>query len=319
MDSVGALIITVGVGCLVGGYLYARSRSQPANKTMEQSKNARVTVSEVWIYPIKSCGGISLPAEKLGPFSFVRDRRWMVVREDTKRFLTQRQMPKMSLITPTWDSQNDCAIYSAPGMTRKLTIPFKGIQPDGPRYDVGIWDDTCPAIDEGDDAASWFSEYLGLSVRLVRTPDDMQRKTGEKYRAPESDNVAGYADGFPFLLISEASLKELNNMIGETEYPIIMRRFRPNIVVKGTAPFEEDNWKAIQIGSVTLHNVKPCGRCKLTTVVPDKGEFGGPEPLQTIQKQLGGNFGQNLSHSTGSVGKSISVGQEVTILETKNL
>jgi hypothetical protein len=104
--------------------------------------------AEIWIYPIKSCGGISLPAEKLGPFSFRRDRRWMIVRDDTKRFLTQRQYPKMSLITPTWDSKNDCAIYSAPGMGRKLTIPFKGIQPNGPRYDVGIWDDTCPAIDE---------------------------------------------------------------------------------------------------------------------------------------------------------------------------
>lgn len=147
-------------------------------------------------------------------------------------------------------------------------------------------------MDQGDEAAAWFSDWLGASVRLVHFADGYMRKLDPRY-AVNADDHTGFADGYPILIISAESLRELNSRL---ERPLPMNRFRPNLVVKGCRPFEEDVWKQIRIGGVELAIVKPCPRCVVTTI--DQETLAeGKEPLRTLHKfrqQAGGAmFGQN--------------------------
>jgi uncharacterized protein YcbX len=215
------------------------------------------------------------------------DRRMMVTTPEGK-FLTQREYPRLALVTPTL--KNGSLELSTPEFD-SLHI---NIQTTGTSHPVDIWKSKgVQAIDQGEEAAQWFSDWLGTEVRLVHVADGYKRLVNEKWAVNEDDHT-GFADGYPILLASEEGLQDLNSRL---EHPVPMNRFRPNIVVRGCEPFAEDGWNRIQIGDVKLAVVKPCARCEVTTI--DKVTLErSKEPLKTLGKyrkqELGAIFGQNV-------------------------
>jgi uncharacterized protein YcbX len=214
--------------------------------------------------------------------------------DEAGRFRTQRELPRMALIVPRLDGAR--LTVEAPGMPA-LALALRS---EGERRAVTIWDDACEAIDQGDEAAEWLGDFLAAPARLVRIADDFVRHVDRTYAGP--DDQVGFADGFPFLLASEASLADLN---ARMERPLEMIRFRPNIVVDGVAPFEEDGWTRIRIGGIGFGVVKPCARCPITTVDQLTAERA-QEPLRTLAtyrhvRGKGVMFGQNLIHDRAGV------------------
>lgn len=264
-------------------------------------------VSALHIYPIKSCGGTALDAAAIQARGFANDRRWLVVDADG-RFLTQREIARMALIRP--DLDDHCLRLRAPG-----TADFElAVDQSGRRVEVTIWKDSgVGAVDQGDAAAGWLSDFLGRDVRLVRFADDYTRQVDQKYAPRETDQV-GFADAYPFLIISEESLADLNSRLDE---PLPMNRFRPNIVVRGAdEPYAEDGWKAIRIGGIVFDVVKACARCAITTT--DQATAArGKEPLRTLATYRQGPkgaplFGQNAVHRSAG---TIRVGDPVEVVE----
>ncbi len=226
-------------------------------------------VSELAIYPVKSLAGIALQSASVERFGLANDRRWMVVDADG-RFLTQRQHARMCLIQPVL--QGDELRLRAEGMP-DLTV----LHPAGRnKRRVTVWDDQCNALDCGDEAAAWLSRFLTIDCRLVYFPADEVRAVDPRYARP-GDRTA-FSDGFPLLLISQASLDDLNSRL---DIPIVMARFRPNLVVQGCAAFAEDDWQEMRIGDLRFRIVKPCSRCTIPGIDPATGERG-PEPLRTL-------------------------------------
>lgn len=254
------------------------------------------------IYPIKSARGISLDASEVDGFGLRYDRRWMVVDENGV-FLSQRNHPRMALLEPT--IADGLLTIEAPVMPPLKTSlnPAAAVSTT-----VTVWDDVCSATWLGERAAEWFTEFLGTTCRLVHMPDDAVRPANPAF-APAVARVS-FADGFPFLLISEESLADLNQRLSK---PLPMNRFRPNLVVAGGEPYAEDGWGRIEIGGIRLQVVKPCDRCLVTTTDQATGERG-KEPLSTLAtyRKVGGQvmFGQNVVHeNTGHlrVGDSVII------------
>jgi uncharacterized protein YcbX len=212
----------------------------------------------------------------------------MMVVTPEGEFLTQREYPRLALVSPTLE--NGTLKLSAPNYESIQA----GIQTSGTPWLVNVWKSKgVHAIDLGDEAAAWFSEWLGTSVRLVHIADGFKRIVNEQYAAHDDDHI-GFADGYPILLTSEEGLQDLNSRL---ESPVPMNRFRPNIVVKGCEPFAEDTWNRIRIANVELAVVKPCARCEVTTIDKETLERS-KEPLKTLGKyrkqKLGAIFGQNV-------------------------
>lgn len=276
----------------------------------------RVKVSEIWIYPIKSCKGIRCTQAVVSKRGFCYDRLFMLVDMNNK-FTSQRTFPRMSLIELEMYTKKGYMIAKAPGQS-----PCK-INLEEPRISetlvVDVWGDSCEASEVDEDTSKWFSAFLGSRVRLVRMTDVFVRKTDPKY-APNGQT--GFSDGFPFLLVSNESLVDLNRKLDK---PITMANFRPNIVVEGGRSFEEDSWKCIIINKLKLNVVKPCSRCQIPTIDPNTGE---KDPEGRVSKALkefrtgkqiglsnpkwGGDlfFGQNLDHEAYE-GILLSVGDSV--------
>lgn len=263
-----------------------------------------INVSTLTYYPIKACRGFDVPASKIECMGLEHDRRMMVVTPDGE-FLTQREYPRLALVTPTL--KNEAVTLSAPNFE---SIQFT-VQSSGTPSPVNIWSSNgVDAIDQGDEAAAWFSDWLGSSVRLVHIADGFKRRLNPNY-AVTSDDHTGFADGYPILIISEESLQDLNSRLDSA---LPMNRFRPNLVVKGCAPFEEDTWKRIRIGDVEMALVKPCPRCVVTTI--DKETLAkNKEPLKTLNDyrnhELGAIFGMNTIPL--NKGK-IEIGMEMEII-----
>ena len=277
-----------------------------------------VFVAQLFHYPIKSCRGVSLAQSYLDAQGLCYDRRWMVVRAESGAFVTQRDFPRMAQIeariTPNETGTGETLMVHAPLMPL-LQIPIT--TREKLKRTVSVWRFTGEAIDEGDDAARYFSDVLGTPCRLVQTPPDFSRRVSpEQGRASDrtSDRV-GFADGYPLLVTSSASLVDLNRRLVAQNKPLIsMERFRPNLVLvsdyeeNALVPWEEDNWKSLRIGAnngdereVAFRVATPCARCSVTTVDPYTGEPSGPEPLQTLQtfrREANGKvmFGMNLIH-----------------------
>jgi uncharacterized protein YcbX len=215
------------------------------------------------------------------------DRRMMVVTPKGE-FLTQRKYPRLALVTPTL--RNGVLELSAPNYD-SIQI---GIQNSGTPWRVSVWKSKgVHAIDQGEEAAIWFSDWLGTSVRLVHIAEGYKRLVNEEY-AVNADDHTGFSDGYPILLTSEEGLQDLNSRLAA---PLPMNRFRPNIVVRGGGPFVEDTWNRIRIGDVELVVVKPCARCEVTTIDKETLERS-KEPLKTLatfrKHKLGVIFGQNV-------------------------
>jgi uncharacterized protein YcbX len=258
-----------------------------------------VILSSLHVYPIKGCRGLA-PAEwDVDEFGLRHDRRWMIV-SLTGEYVTQREEPRLALICPALE--HDKLVLRAPGMP-DLALPLVPAARD--RVEVEVSDELTEAVPLGHEAAHWLGRFLGALVRLVWMPDDVVRPTDPTYA---TGYRVSFADGFAFLLVSEASLADLN---GRLAMPLPMNRFRPNLVVRGTEPFAEDGWRTLRVGALELDVVKPCGRCVVTTTDQDTGERG-KEPLRTLAsfRQQDGKvmFGQNLVHrGTGRLATGMAV------------
>lgn len=236
-------------------------------------------VSAVYIYPVKSCRGSLMQAAEVTPFGFRHDREFLVVDADGV-FLTQRTTPALALIEV--ELTGDGLRLRAPDLS-PLQLPW---QPGGSARlsTVKIWRDTVEARDAGDEAAVWFSEYLGRTCRVVKMGNGFRRevpeaKIPEIHRAALREPLVSFADAYPYLIASETSLHDLNSRL---DRPIPMDRFRPNIVIRGCdRPYVEDLWQAIRIGAITFRHGGPCVRCVVTTTDQRTLERG-PEPLRTL-------------------------------------
>ncbi|MBZ5587590.1 MAG: MOSC domain-containing protein [Acidobacteriia bacterium] len=263
-----------------------------------------ITLSGLSVYPVKSARGIAVEGATVGPRGLDGDRCWMVV-DEGRVFLSQRSHPRLALVSVTVQGKRLQLV--APGMPPMTVDPPPS---DVAAAQVQVWDDVCDAVPAGHEAARWFSSLLGCACELVRMADGSQRRVARRGDAPEAE--VGFADGFPFLLISEASLEDLNRRLARR---VPMDRFRPNLVVTGCEPYAEDCWSRIRIGQVVFHVVKPCSRCSTTTVDQATGERGR-EPLATLAtyRRVGDKvmFGQNLMHE--GVG-TLHRGDEVTVLD----
>lgn len=245
-------------------------------------------LSEIWIYPIKSITGIQLQEANVLQRGFEFDRRWMIV-DASNTFLSQRTYPELALLDLII-TDTTLQISKRPNPEDKIeTSLFPTLLQE---IEVTIWNDKVNAWTVDPAADAWLSEFLDQSVKLVYMGDQAQRQIDLRY-SEEGENVS-FADGYPYLLISEASLADLNDRLKE---PVSMRRFRPNLIVAGASAFEEDTWNKIQIGDLTFRVVKPCARCVLITVDPQTAEKGA-EPLKTLSSYRFENnkvlFGQNL-------------------------
>jgi uncharacterized protein YcbX len=262
-------------------------------------------LQDIYIYPIKSLGGISLEQAKVQPTGLQYDRRWMLT-DEKGNFLSQRTFAEMAIlqvsITP-----DGLSVCHKKGALQPLTIPFA--MHTGREVSVTIWDDVCTALEVSVEANTWFSEALGMAARLMYMPDTTRRLVDNRY-APYNE-IVSFADAYPLLLIGESSLDDLNKRL---ETPILMNRFRPNLVLSGGQPFAEDSLKEFKIGEVAFAAVKPCARCVLITLNQEAG-VKGQEPLKTLatyrtyqNKVL---FGQNLLQR--NIG-TIKTGDNVEVL-----
>lgn len=213
-----------------------------------------IKLSQLNIYPVKSCAQITLNSASTSPFGLQYDRRWMLI-DNSGFMLTQRKHPRMCLIR--CELQQGKLSLNAPGM------PSINIQAGTQQLSATVWDDTCQAFDCGDTTANWLSDFLQTPARLVYFAEDEIRQVDLNY-AQAGDKTA-FSDGFPYLLISQASLDDLNSRLST---PVSMQRFRPNLVVSGTEPYAEDQWKNIRIGEIEFSLVKPCGRCVIPSIDP---------------------------------------------------
>ncbi|MFG2648206.1 MOSC domain-containing protein [Streptomyces sp. NPDC048436] len=263
-------------------------------------------------YPLKAVGGHAPREAVVEPWGLAGDRRWVVIDGDGQ-VLTQRPHPRLALAAAELLPGGGIRV-SAPGRDA-LTVPVPG---PGATVTVDIWKDKVEAVPAEAEAHAWFSAYLETDARLVHLDDPRTRRAIDPAYAKDGETVS-FADGFPLLLTTLSSLDALNSLIAQGDHsdegPLPMNRFRPNVVVDGTAPWAEDDWSRIAIGEVTFRVAKPCGRCVVTTTDQRSAERG-KEPLRTLAKhrRFGDQlvFGQNLVPETTG---SIRIGDPFTVLD----
>ena len=256
-----------------------------------------IRIAALYVYPIKSCAGVAVDTMRFDALGPLDDRRWMLV-DDHDAFLTQRELPRLALVRP---ARVDGGLrVLAPGMPA-LTVAGRG----GARRATEVWDDRCAGFDEGDEARAWFSEYLGRPVRLLRFDATAPRAAsgnwvGDALGRPGA--LTRFTDGYPLLVVSAASVGALDARLAAQGLPgASVQRFRPNVVVDGLEPFEEDaiGTLAPAGGGPTLRLVKPCTRCTVAEVDPRTGRHEGGllRLLATFRAEprLGGavTFGHN--------------------------
>jgi uncharacterized protein YcbX len=282
-------------------------------------------LASIHIYPLKAGRALDLHESVVEPWGLAGDRRWLVV-DSADRFVSQREEPALARVIVQYPA--------APGTVRAgggsprpaglITLSAAGHPPLDVRAtsaDAGaemLWvavrNSKVRAAAAGKDADDWLSHLLGRAVRLVYLDDPTRREVDHEYGAP-GDRVS-FADGYPLLLATTGSLEALGRWLTEDGHPPVpMNRFRPNVVVAGAAPWAEDSWRRIRIGTVTFRVVKPCGRCQVTTIDQTTGQRGR-QPLETLgrRRRFGKHlvFGQNMIPDTPGV---IRVGDRIQVLE----
>ena len=270
-----------------------------------------ITLSNLTYYPIKACRGFDLAEARVERMGLANDRRMMVVTLEGE-FLTQAEHAKLALVTPAMI--DDTITLSAPNFD---SLRFT-IKKTGAISLVNIWESkNVHAIDQGAKTARWLSDWLGVSVRLVHIANGFKRRLNSDFAVSAEDQI-GFADDYPILLISEASLRDLNSKLDSPQgaVPVLpMNRFRPNIVVQNCEPFAEDTWKRIKIGDVEMALINPAPRCLVTTIDKETLEKS-KEPLKTLstyRKQKGGvMFGMHVIPLNEG---EIKIGMRVEILE----
>ncbi|GHE20186.1 MOSC domain-containing protein [Halomonas urumqiensis] len=276
-------------------------------------------ISQLFIYPVKSLGGIALDEATLFDEGLANDRQWMVV-DDIGRFVTQRQLPAMARVTVRLTA--DALVLEHP-QAAPLAVPLSpGNQPRLPVY---VWHDQCQALDEGVEAARWLGDVLGdwrgSGLRLVRFDEAQPRRVEPDFLQPGEQANTAFSDGYPFLVASQGSLDAVNRgLMARGLAALPMNRFRPNLVVSDIEPFAEDGWEALASadGAWRMGLRKLCQRCKITTVDQHSGKIDHPgEPLKTLMSLKprlglkGAFFGHNAILLDGK-GQRLRVGDEVS-------
>ena len=255
-----------------------------------------LTLAGLFVYPIKSCRGTALARAQLTWAGLRHDREWMVVTPEG-RFVTQRELPRLALVAPRLESQ--ALLVTGPGMAR-LELPLD--DRSGARREVVVWRDTCEAIDAGEAAAEWFSAFLGRPLRLVRFDASRRRRTDPQWSGG-LDGETRFTDGFPLLVLSRASLDDLN---GRLPAPLPLDRFRTSVLLGGCEAYAEDRMSELVLGAATVRLVKPCTRCVITTTDQATAVREGEEPLRTLRtyrwdaKLRGVAFAQNAVVASGA-------------------
>lgn len=270
------------------------------------------TLTTIYRYPVKSCRWDELQQAEVEPWGLAGDRRWMLV-DDEGEVVTAREHRRLLLVTPRLDGT--ALQLHAPGRP-SLTVKV----PEGELAPVSVWSSRLDATPATPDSHAWFSEVAGISLRLVYLDDPMRRRPNPQFS--EAGDRVSFADGYPLLLASEASLASLNRWIAEgpraAEGPLPMTRFRPNVVVSGAAPWTEDGWRRLRIGDVTFRAVKGCDRCVLTMIDPET-LMTTKEPIATLARYRRWDgatwFAMNLIPDGVAAGATIRVGDPVEILE----
>lgn len=271
------------------------------------------TIARLFVYPVKSCAGVEVREALLTETGLDLDRAWMVV-DARGEFVTQRSQPRMALIRPQIKASE--VVLRAPGM---LALHL-GLDTVEAPANVTLWGEAVPAWDMGAVAAQWFSDFLGQPCRLVRFDPDHQRLSSMRWTGGiEAPNQ--FSDGFPVLVCSEGSMQDLNARLAALGHPAVgVERFRPNVVIAGVQPHDEDRLEVIRLecdaAEVHLRPVKPCARCPIPDVDPATGETGSAvgATLRTYRqdKRLDGaiTFGMNsiVLHGAGTV---LRVGQRL--------
>lgn len=243
-------------------------------------------LSEIWIYPVKSMGGIRLNSAKVAGKGLEFDRRWMLI-DENDMFVTQRKVPDLALFKLEMNPDS----FTVQFKKESIQLPFYSALSSEP-IRATIWDDSVDTIEVHKSYSNWFSNKLGFKCKLVSFPEGNTRLVDPQY-AVNHDNVS-LADGYPLLAIGQSSLDDLNQRLST---PVPMDRFRPNLVFTGGKPYEEDSWKEFTVGVNKFRGVKPCSRCVLTTIDQMTGEQG-KEPLATLATYRKHDnkiyFGQNV-------------------------
>lgn len=307
----------------------ARAVSSPYNRAYDQKYRGFPTmpsISELFVYPIKSCAGIALNEARLLATGLEYDRYWMVT-DPSGAMLTQRAYPRMALIKVELGERD--LVIRAPGMS-ELRTPLDPAELSAPQaVQTVVWGDAAYGLDTGEASAGWFSAFLGVPARLLRFDPERERIVDPEYTG-SSGATTHFADGFPLLVIGQASLDDLNGRLNRKGAPSIpIDRFRPNVVLTGLDVYEEDYLESLSVDSderhgeqkgVQLQLVKLCARCPMPTIDQSKGapDPDWPnEPTDTMSgyranAQRGGalTFGNNAIVAQGA-GAWLRVGQAV--------
>ncbi|PSR53727.1 MOSC domain-containing protein [Adhaeribacter arboris] len=265
-------------------------------------------LTDIYIYPIKSLGGVRVDRALVEPQGLQYDRRWLLV-DETGTFLTQRVFPQMALLQvqllPT-----GLLVTHKQQVAESLFISFDSQNYLNTPLTVTIWDDTVAVVEVSYEANAWFSRLLRINCCLVFMPPEAHRPVEPDFA--QNHEPVSFADAFPYLLIGQESLNDLNTRLPE---PVPMNRFRPNLVFSGGEPFTEDSWQEFKIGNQNFAAVKPCARCVLTTVNQDTAQKG-TEPLRTLATYRTINkkvlFGQNVLPRSGDL--LLQTGNPISVL-----
>lgn len=279
-------------------------------------KKPQPKISQLFVYPIKSCAGISVSHFQFDSRGPLLDRRWMLVDATTGKYLSQRELPKMGLITTNIDNGRVWASFeSVEELSDCRDLLSLELPVDGEVVDVNIWSDHVLGLDCGDEVAKWFSLILKYECRLIYQ-GECQRLVDTEYAEAGTD--VSYADGFPLLVVSQASIQFLDDACDAS---ITAENFRPNIVISNTEAFSELNWQTLSTKNVAMNVAKSCQRCVIPALNPKTAEREPtilPVLLKYCRRDKKIFFGQNLTFKAVDnariyQGLEMSVGQDITI------
>lgn len=265
-------------------------------------------LSGLYIYPVKSLGGISLNEAEIEDRGLKYDRRWMLI-DNEGTFVTQRKHSSLALLQVSIEKDRVTITHKE---DPAQNISFITGEQSGAPIPVKIWDDQCTALEVNSNVSQWFTDFMKMEVRLVEMPANEKRHVDPRYA--KNEEIVSFADGYPCLLIGQGSLDGLNEKLDQK---IKMDRFRPNFVFTGGEPHAEDSFLEFDLSGIQFTAVKPCARCVLTTIDQQTGAKG-VEPMKTLAGYRTINkkvmFGQNLIHSGSG---TIRVGDQINVKSWK--